>query len=309
MAIRNKQGIAPEQDFDDRAPVEDTVTERARARAPAPEPTSGNKSTRWLVAALAVVVIGSAVGFWMLLGATVPNGDLEASEAQLAQTEADLAATRDQAAQDRQTAADRATDLEEELADTVQTFEAEVTGLEGQISGLRADLNATTNDLGASQAEVADLTAGLAAETARAEGAEALVDDATDPLRQTLAMSEFIIALNLWTGSDFVRLTDRYKADVSGYDEVISSLGIAEDWEEWAKSKGMEPLRELDKIMDRIDDPDLQVLFDNWFDCEGNRECAQTYVALDSAMLKALMAEIQATGDALGKQLVGANTI
>jgi hypothetical protein len=308
MSIRTNKGVTPGEDRNTNELVEDAVSVDAQARAPAAAPRSSSRGTRYLAVGLAVVVIGSAAGFWTLLGATVPNGDLEAAEAQLAQTEADLTATRDQAAQDRQSAAERATGLEEELAATVQTFEGEVSGLEGEITGLQENLDDTTSDLAVSQGEVADLSASLATESERAEGAEEQLTAAGGPLTRTLALTEFINAWNLWTGSDFVRLTDRNDADVSGYDEIISSLGIAETWEEWAKSQGIEPLRELDNLMERIDDPELQALFDDWFDCDRQRDCIRAYVVLDAAIMQTLAAEIRATGDAIGTQLVGINT-
>jgi hypothetical protein len=261
-------------------------------------PARRSSKVLWLAIALGAVVVAFAVAVVLLLGATVPKGDLEDAEAELASVSSDLADTRATLADTEQTAAaDRtsATEREAGLDAVVASLEDDVDGLEGDVSGLRTDvsglegeLSERNGELAASQADVETLSTDLATEQDRAEAAEDTLDAAGDSIRESFQRWEWMLTWALWTDPGVVRSVERDKADVTGYDALVDSLGLAETWKALSRRDGSEVARELDILMDLIDDGDVQVAFDEWFDCDSRRSCVQTAIALDAGMMKAL---------------------
>lgn len=284
------------------APPDSEVTPIKGGPPPAP---GGREASRWnrtkglVVALAAVVVVAAAVVVW-LLQSTVPNGDLEAAEMELAatrtelsDTQADLASTREQAEADLAAAADREANLN-----------GVVSGLEDDVAGLRAELAVREGELSESQAEVAVLTESLTTEQGRAEAVEAQVAAAADAVEQSFTTWKFYLAWLLWGNPDWAREIERQDGDASGYDEIVQALGLGDTWAEWTRAEGNAPLRELDTLMEGINDEELETLFDAWFDCSSRRSCVRTAAVFDGSALGAITEQLQAVGQALGNALL-----
>ncbi len=267
----------------------------------------GGRTVRWLIVSLVAVVLAAGVGIVMLLQATVPNGDLEDSEARLAATQADLASTRgDLAATEQQAASDLAdaADREAGLNEAIAGLETDVSGLKTNVSGLEGDLAERDGQLADSQAESAALTEDLGAETTRADEAEATLAAAGNAVRESFEMWEFFMVWTLWAEPRDVRNLEREKADLTVYDELVHSLGLGDTWKDFAKMDTNDVLRELDNLMDVVDDSELRSMFDDFFDCDARRECIQTAVLMYSNLLRVFTEQMQSTGEILGKQLM-----
>ena len=275
--------------------------------------SSRGSAFRWLVGALVVVVVGAAVGGWMLLEATVPNEDLEATQAQLVATEADLAAARLKAAADLLAAEQRAAADLEAAEDRLSTaarreasLEATVGGLEGDVSvlersmsGLRADLAERDGELEASQAEVTGLSEDLVAEMLRIEVAGAQIAAASGTLEEALAATRFIVAWCLWVDASAIDALESEDVDLGGHDEIIAAIGVAETWKKWANMDVREAAGRLDDLMDFVGGAGARTAFDAWFDCDGRRDCVETSIVLDAAIINRMREQVQAAADQL----------
>jgi hypothetical protein len=226
---------------------------------------------------LAALVLAVA-GVVFLVVTTVPQADLDEAEAQIATLEAESSA------------AERASaDAAGEAAASIAELGDQVTALEGNLAETTDELSGTASTLAESRADVERLEGEVVDASAAVIHAEAAMSDArsgADALRSAVGLR---LAWQSWVMPDevFDDIEDR-SIDVSGIDDAVQTLGLADTWEAWAETNFFSAVRTMEDLVDEIDDPAVTETWDALVDCSTMRECNDAGLRFDSAVVRAI---------------------
>jgi hypothetical protein len=257
------------------------------ARA-APE-VAERRSRRGFYSVLAALLLAAA-GVVYLVVTTVPQGDLDEAEARIVALEAEASAAEQAAA-----------DAAREAADSIAALGDEVAALEGTLAETNDELSGTVGTLAEVRADVERLEGEVTDASAALVDAESAISDARSGAVALRSAVGLRLAWQAWlTTDDVFDDIENRDVDVSGIDEALQTLGLGETWEEWSTTNFFSAARQMEDLVDQIDDLAVTEAWDAWFECSTMRACGDAGLQFDSALLRAIDEAMAAVREPLG---------